>query len=140
MASILTLAITGLCALTAYLLIQRRQRNSKARKQGCHLPRAYPHRDPFFGIDLFLSTGSAIQEHRYLSELIKRYGTLGNTFGASSLGSSSINSIDPENIRVVFFTNFNDWGVEPVRLPAQRPFCGRGFITTDGSAWDHSRA
>ena len=29
---------------------------------------------------------------------------------------------------------------KPVRLPAQDPFCGRGFITTDGAAWEHSRS
>lgn len=87
-----------------------------------------------------LSTGSVIQEHRYLPELTKRYTTLGNSFSAKSLASSSINSIEPENIKAGFSTNFKDWGVEPVRLPAQHPFCGHRFITTDGAAWEHSRA
>lgn len=52
----------------------------------------------------------------------------------------SINSIEPENVRTVFSSKWNDWGVEAVRLPAQLPFCGRGFITTDGAAWEHSRS
>ena len=40
----------------------------------------------------------------------------------------------------MYSSNFKDWGDEPLRLPAQDPFCGRGFITTDGAAWEPSRA
>lgn len=140
MASIVTIVIIGLCTASIYYLMSKWYRDSKARQHGCSPPRAYPHKDPLLGIDLFLQTGSAIQNHRYLSELTRRYTALGNTFSAKSLGSSSINSIEPENIRAVFSSNFKDWGVEAVRLPAQDPFCGRGFITTDGTAWEHSRS
>ena len=52
----------------------------------------------------------------------------------------SINSIEPENLKAVFSSNFNDWGVEPVRLPAGYLFCGRGFLTTDDPAWERSRS
>lgn len=140
MAIVVTLAVTALCAVSVYFLLQKWNRSSAARQHGCQPPPAYPHKDPLLGLDLFLNTGSAIQEHRYLPELTRRYNTLGNTFSAKSLGSSSINSIEPENIKAVFSSNFNDWGVEPVRLPAQDPFCGRGFITTDGPSWEHSRS
>ena len=127
-------------ALTISLFLRKWTRDSKGREHGCKLPTAYPHKDPLLGLDLFLNTGSAIQEYRYLPELTRRYNKLGNTFSSKSLGSASINSIEPENIQAVFSSNFNDWGVEPVRLPAQDPFCGRGFITTDGPAWEHSRS
>jgi len=140
MGNIIRIAIIGVCTAAVYYLIKKRYRDSKARQHGCDPPRAYPQKDPFLGIDLFLQTGDAIQNHRYLSELTRRYAALGNTFSAKSLGTSSINSIEPENIKAVFLSNFNDWGVEPVRLPAQGLFCGRGFITTDGAAWEHSRS
>ncbi len=140
MATTFALAITGLCAVAVHFIIQKWRQNARSREHGCKSPRAYPHKDPLLGLDVFVSTGSAIQQHRYLPELTRRYHTLGNTFSAKSLGSSSINSIEPENIKAVFSTKFGDWGVEPVRLPAQLPFCGRGFITTDGAAWEHSRS
>jgi len=140
MANSVILVITGLCTASVYYLLRKWYRDSKARQHGCYPPRAYPHKDPLLGVDLFLQTGSAIQNHRYLSELTRRYTVLGNTFSAKSLGSLSINSIEPENIKAVFSSNFKDWGVEAVRLPAQDPFCGRGFITTDGAAWEHSRS
>ncbi|KAL8722838.1 MAG: hypothetical protein Q9225_000725 [Loekoesia sp. 1 TL-2023] len=56
------------------------------------------------------------------------------------LGTPSINTIEPENLQTVYSSRFQDWDVQPVRLPAQEPFCGRGFITTDGAAWEHSRS
>lgn len=140
MGNIIRIAIVGFCTAVVYHLIKKRYRDSKARQHGCYPPQAYPHKDPFLGVDLFLQTGNAIQNHRYLSELTRRYTALGNTFGTKSLGTSSVNSIEPENIKAVFSSNFSDWGVEPVRLPAQDPFCGRGFITTDGAAWEHSRS
>lgn len=140
MTSILTVAITGLCLFVAYLWTQSWHKHTKARKHGCGLPPSYPHKDPLLGVDLFFNTGKAIQEHRYLPELARRYDLLGTTFSAKSLGSSSLNSIQPENIKAVFSSNFKDWGVEPLRLPAQSPFCGRGFITTDGPPWEHSRS
>ena len=140
MGIIISIAIIGVCTAAVYFLIKKRYRYSKARQHGCYPPRAYPQKDPFLGVDLFLQTGNAIQNHRYLSELTRRYTAMGNTFSAKSLGTSSINSIEPANIKAVFLSNFNDWGVEPIRLPAQDPFCGRGFITTDGAAWEHSRS
>lgn len=139
MSSLLTIAITGLSFLVVYYRLRSWYHEHKARKHGCRSPPTYPRYDPFFGIDLFLQTGKAIQNHCYLPELTRRYARMGNTFSTKSLGTSSINSIEPENLKAVFSSNFSDWGVEPVRLPAQNPFCGRGFITTDGAAWEHSR-
>ena len=140
MGKILALVVTGLCVLCVRALIQKWRRDSIARQHGCQSPRRYPHKEPFLGLDLFFNTGSAIQGHRYLPELTRRYKTLGNTFQSTTLGSVSINSIEPENLHTVFSSKSNDWGVEAVRLPAQSPFCGRGFITTDGAAWEHSRS
>ncbi|KAH8160028.1 hypothetical protein CIB48_g8215 [Xylaria polymorpha] len=40
-----------------------------------------------------------------------------------------------ENIRAVFSKNAADLGIQPLRLRNMSPFCGRGFITTDGSDW-----
>ena len=52
----------------------------------------------------------------------------------------AIDSIRPENLQTVWVSKFKDWGVEPVGLPAQNPFWGRGFITMDGPRWEYSRA
>lgn len=123
-----------------YFLFRRWQYYVASVSNGCSPPRPYPHKDPLLGIDLFFGTGKALQEHRYLQELTKRYTKLGTTFRSKSLGAETIATIEPDNLQAVFSTNFSDWGVEPVRLPAQAPFCGKGFITTDGPIWEKSRS
>ena len=84
-----------------------------------------------------------------LENCSKRIGIYPNLSGVTetmaallrqSFGSFTINSIRPENLQTIWVSRFKDWGVQPVRLPAQDPFCGVGFITTDGPVWEHSRA
>ena len=93
----------------------------------------FPYKDPFLRLDVFLQVGKLIEENRYLPEQVRRYDDLGRTFETNILGSSAISSIELENLNAIFVSRFNDWGVEPVRLSALMFFCGRGFITTDGT-------
>lgn len=46
----------------------------------------------------------------------------------------------PENIRAVYSTQFEDFGVKPVRGFVFGPLLGRGLMTSDGSLWKRSRA
>ena len=64
----------------------------------------------------------------------------GKTFVANLFGQTTIHTIEVQNFEAVYSTKSADWGVEPGRLPALQPFCGRGFITTDGEAWQHARS
>lgn len=52
----------------------------------------------------------------------------------------AIKSIRPEHLQTIWVAEFKDWAVEPARLPAQSPFCGRGYITTDCPRREHTRA
>jgi len=65
---------------------------------------------------------------------------MGRTFSTLSFGTKVICSIEPENLKTAWVTKFEDWGVQSSRLPALGPFVGRGFLTTDGPHWEHSRA
>ena len=128
------------CILGVSYIAKLRQRHIESHANGCQPPKKYPHSDPFLGLDLFFKTGKLFEENRYLFDLLERYGKLGRTFETNLLGSPSINTIEPRNLQTIYVTKFVDWGVQPVRLPAQEPFCGRGFITTDGAQWEHTRA
>lgn len=130
----------GASTAVAWYAIRIQRRQHLARANGCQPPNKYPHKDPFFGLDLFLHTGKLFKENQYLPELVRRYRDYGSTFETKSFGSFAINSIRPENLQTIWVSKFKDWGVQPVRLPAQDPFCGVGFITTDGPIWEHSRA
>ncbi|KAF7934054.1 uncharacterized protein EAE97_008414 [Botrytis byssoidea] len=119
---------------------QRVTRNKTARQYNCDIPLTYPHLDPIFGTDLkFQEIQQSLRHQRiaFSASLHKKYG---ETFEVINLGTSSLRSIDKENIQAVYSTNHDDWGYEPSRLSVMGPFCGRGFITTDGDTWQKARA
>ncbi|GAB7365595.1 hypothetical protein MBLNU230_g6665t2 [Neophaeotheca triangularis] len=47
---------------------------------------------------------------------------------------------DPENIKHLLVTGFEDWAVKPTRAAAVGALLGNGIFTTDGAIWAHSRA
>ncbi|KAL5117423.1 hypothetical protein ACEQ8H_004739 [Pleosporales sp. CAS-2024a] len=138
--SLLSLLVTLLALFVAYRVYTAQVLRLKAQKHGCQPARRYKHKDPIFGLDIFLRTGDAITKNTFLVEHQQRYDTYGHTFEALNFGSSVIYSVHPENLRAVWSQNAADWGIQPLRLSNMRPFCGEGFITTDGLEWKHSRA
>ena len=109
------------------------------RKQGCEPPPSLPQKDLFFGLDvalrMFQSYGEG-QRSRIFQQQHKDYG---NTFQSVALWKTRIFTIDPDNLRAVFSTNFTDWGVEPLRLPVWESLLGKGVMNADGTFWRHSR-
>jgi len=138
--SLLSLLAITATLFAAYRIYLAQALRLTAQKQGCQPARRYKHKDPIFGLDIFLRTGDAITKNRFLDEHQQRYDTYGHTFEALNFGSRAIYSVHPENLRAVWSTNSADWGIQPLRLSHMRPFCGEGFITMDGSEWKHSHA
>ena len=57
----------------------------------------------------------------------------GNTYQVTSLGGHKrTTSIEPQNVRAVFASDFNSWGLQPLRLFPFAPFIGPGVMNTDG--------
>lgn len=139
MGFLISLIVGGLFLAVAYAFINHRRYQARRHGNGCEPPRRYPHQDPLFGIDLFVDTGKMYEEHRFLPTWYQRYADNGSTFEVSTLGTPTICSCEPANLQSVFSTNAKAWGVA-YRLPALGPYCGRGFLTTDGLEWEHSRA
>ena len=83
--------------------------------------------------------GRLFKENKDLPDLVQCYKKSGNTFEIQSLGSFKFNSVEPENLQSIWSIDWKIWGVAPIRFKAQDPFCGRGFITTDGLEWEYSR-
>jgi cytochrome P450 len=133
--SLVTLLVSAIAAFAAYRLYLAHALASKARQHGCQPAARYKHKDPVFGLDIFLRTGDAITKNRFLEEHQRRYDAYGHTFEALNFGSRAIYSVHPDNLRAVFSKNASDWGIQPLRLHNMNPFCGKGFITTDGDEW-----
>ncbi|TGO39180.1 hypothetical protein BHYA_0059g00450 [Botrytis hyacinthi] len=110
------------------------------RQYNYDIPFTYPHLDPIFGTDLKFQEIQQSLRHQSITfseNLHKKYG---KTFEVINFGTSTLRSINTENIQAVYSTNHDDWGYEPSRLSVMKPFCGRGFITTDGDTWQKARA
>ncbi|KAI1266568.1 cytochrome P450 [Xylariaceae sp. FL1019] len=133
--SLLSLSAYLVVAFAAYRLYAAYRLRRATQLHGCQSATRYKHKDPIFGLDIFLRTGAAITKNEFLVEHQQRYDTYGHTFEALNFGARAIYSFHPENIRAVFSNDAADWGVQPLRLQNMSPFCGTGFITTDGSSW-----
>ena len=129
--------------VTYYALVLLRSRNARLKiisEHECKAPPKYPHRDPIFGIDLFLDHFKNLKAHRALPAIKERFDRYGQTFQALSMGRVAIWTNDPENFQAVHASNFLDYGVQPLRRKGTLPFLGEGVFTMDGSFWEHSRA
>ncbi|KAF2703349.1 cytochrome P450 [Pleomassaria siparia CBS 279.74] len=122
--------LTGALALVIfgviYILHHRKSQNATTVS-------IHPSFDPFNAFDVQL------KNHLDLTSLVRQHGRYGATFQLTPLVAAPIiYTISPENIKEIM-TNGNDFGVEPLRGESMGPFCGRGFLTSDGDAWLESR-
>jgi cytochrome P450 len=62
-----------------------------------------------------------------------------DTFSINSLGSRLIYTMEPENVKTIFATNFKDFGIPQTRKDALAIF-GPGIFSSDGHFWEASRA
>lgn len=92
-----------------------------------------------FGWQGFREKLAAFGDHRLLEYNCERFRRHGNTLPLRILNRYSISTIEPENIKAMLATNFNDWSHTRQRKDALVPLIGYGILTTEGAAWKHSR-
>lgn len=121
----------------------------------------FPHKDPIFGLGLFISNARAALQHRFLETVNRRHDEIGETYQLNMLGtvgectifttvdatlrrctysSAGIMTRDPEIIKTVLSTHFKDYSLDAERKKALKPLLGNGIFATDGQTWAHSRA
>lgn len=124
--------LLGFVLLAFFLLQRQRQRKASVQSHGCEQAVMHQPKEPFSGFDFQMNMYMDIP---FIYNLHQRYG---NTYQVRSWVSlPTICTIAPENLRTINISK--DFGVAPMRLPGMEYFCGRGFITTDGETWRHSR-
>jgi len=145
MASSISLAgLTGFAVFIFYLIISKvidhvgATRFSMAR--GCKPPRKFPQPERIIGLKLLRSMRVASKSSNSLQANLKRFETAGgDTYQATVLGRTFINTKDPENIQAVLATNFKDFDLGQSRIKTFDPFLGKGIFTSDGAHWEESR-
>ncbi|KAI0015401.1 cytochrome P450 [Xylariomycetidae sp. FL0641] len=111
-----------------------RHARSVMRRNGCVEPPAYPHKDPIFGLDLFLLYKKAFEERDFLGLNERLFQTYGKTYRAHPQGTPTIKTMDPEITKYVHATYFDHFGVENIRTGIEYLW-GDGITVVDGERW-----
>ncbi|KAI2601995.1 cytochrome P450 52E1 [Hypoxylon sp. NC1633] len=110
-------------------------------QQGCGLLPSYP--NDRFGLRFLSDTARRIESHTLLVGWSQLFETLGHTFSHRLFPNTGdmIATDEPDNVRAVLSTRFDDWDLPQMRIRAFLPVLGRHSIfTTNGDAWRHARA
>ncbi|KAB5585708.1 cytochrome P450 [Coniochaeta sp. 2T2.1] len=129
------------CRFISNVIRKRTNRTKLSQQHQCQpVQIKFPHKDPVFGLDLFISNALAASQHRFLETINKRHDEIGETYQLNMLGTVGIMTRDHEIIKAVLSTNFKDYALDSERKKALRSLLGNGIFATDGPAWSHSRA
>jgi hypothetical protein len=128
-----------------YVLIQRaiigHHRSIIIQTNNCKPVPKYPHKEPIFGLDLFIENTKLSKTGGYLERVQERYRENGvYTFSQLILGERIINTAEPENVKTILATKFKDFKLTQRRKDAIGPVFGHGIFVTDGEEWAASRA
>ena len=121
-------------------ILDRISYSNKKRLYRCQDAPRYPHKDPFFGLDLLVKDTKEHTNCVYLAEIKRQYAVHGKTHEIRFLNARMIRTMDPKNIQAVLGLKSKDYGLQPLREGLAMPLFGHGINTTDGEAWQHSRS
>ncbi|BDD63877.1 hypothetical protein MAP00_008734 [Monascus purpureus] len=95
--------------------------------------------DVFFGILAFIHMQRAVKQKRFLEYQISRFENFGrNTFTFTIFGKRIVATREPENIKAMLATQFQDFCLGD-RYKQFHPFLGDGIFTLDGKGWSKAR-
>lgn len=138
MISVLAVALGGLLLLLVIPAWQQLCYRFVLWRRNYYAPKTY--HSPPFGIPRFIETLRAKANDnlpRYFNNMILTSGRL--TSRQQVLGRYVFLTCEPENIKTVLATRFDDWGLG-IRWNQLSPLLGDGIFTLDGKGWSHSRA
>ncbi|CAG88381.2 DEHA2E18612p [Debaryomyces hansenii CBS767] len=96
--------------------------------------------DPFWGIPLMFRLLRKKKDGTMVDMTKERFEEFGiETFSFRVGGTPVITTKDPENIKAMLATQFNDFALGK-RHTYFKPLLGDGIFTLDGAGWKHSRA
>ncbi|TGO89051.1 hypothetical protein BPOR_0127g00070 [Botrytis porri] len=116
-------------------LVQGRREEEILQKRDCSRPRHYSHKDPVWGIGLFVGIVESISNGNNFAFFQSLFDKYGKAFEVNSWGQKAIYTIDAENIHTILVKSQKKFIVEPSSLHATECFLGRGIFNTDGSSW-----
>ncbi|CAJ2513377.1 Uu.00g014960.m01.CDS01 [Anthostomella pinea] len=140
MLSPLLIIFAALLLATLTWLKTRWQNQTFATAHGCLPAPRYQQPETILGVQNVVEAARAWKANTWLEMWYHRFTTIGPTFQASSLGRTTIFTIDPENVKAVLATKFKHFDLGPRRMKILGPLTGPGIFTNDGTSWEHSRS
>ena len=129
---IVTTVLAGILLFVLRVFRRNRERDVAIRDSGCGPVIKHRTKEPFSAFDFHMAM------HMDIPLVHLQHQKYGQTFQLRSLvAQPAIMTTAPANIRAI--NTGKDWGIQPLRLAGMEYFCGRGFLTTDGDIWQHSR-
>ena len=118
-------------------------RHERLRRQwGCKPLRSVVSND-LFGIRAYKAFLTARRNGRlpiYLCRAMSAAGKNAHTVKHHFPGTVSVTTRDPENMKTILSTRLGHYRLGPIRGDIFRTFIGTNILTSDGSAWKHSRS
>lgn len=131
----------------SYILVRRSvlayRHSVFSKANGCKPIPKFPHKDPIFGLDFFVEGSKLLKTGGFLPRTRERFSLVNNgvnTYSHLVLGKRMVITCEPENIKTILATKFKDFEMPDRRKVAFVPLLGHGIFTSDGKAWEDSRA
>ena len=106
-----------------------------ASKHGCKPARSVMPKATDFWLSL-----KDIANKTYLETAVKRYAKWSTTYEATApFFAKEVFTIDPENMKTILSTNFEQWELGDRRRLMLRDLIQNSIFVVDGKAWEHSR-
>lgn len=121
--------------ITRYLYTSA-QSSLRAKSLGCE-PGVYGPSGPF-GIGFFMTVAKAAREGTRIQLHDSLYKIYGNTFKQTIPTNEVLFTIEPENVKAILTSQFNDFGLGH-RAKTFWPLLGDGIFNADGHLWSHAR-
>jgi len=129
--------IVALFCIAAYIIAlktsRRATRSALVNRYKCKDP-------PKPNLDFDSLNFKASQDHNYLQTSVLLFSKYGKTYKTARSGRTFIRTCDPAVMKAVLATQFDKFGLQPLRYEGGKGFFGRGILVTDGPQWKHSRA
>jgi cytochrome P450 len=107
-------------------------RSLLAWRHGCKEP---PH--PNINLDEISRTSA--QNFTSLETTTRLFNEIGKTYKTKRGGRVFLRTCDPEVTKAVLSTQFENFGLQPIRYEGGKSFFGNGMLVTDGAQWKNSR-
>ncbi|KAK6457433.1 cytochrome P450 alkane hydroxylase [Scheffersomyces xylosifermentans] len=134
--------VVAVVLISAYVISEAVKAPVLRRKLGAK-PFTNIESDGYFGFQLWRVLLDAKKSGELVDFIKRRYGLLRRpdvpTFTFKIVGINLIATKDPENIKAILATQFNEFALGK-RQAFFNPLLGDGIFTLDGEGWKHSRA